>query len=338
VVTHGVDRLARFARWFGGNPAAQLVLGALAVTLAFPATPAGTLSRFICFGALGVAVAWSWPSLPEAVRAPSPRHALAIALAVVFAVWFTTYWPVISVSPSPEWQVGDWGPQHAVLAKLMPHFPGLDVPVWNHDVSTGDAPLELYPALTYLITGHVAWLFGLQGDLPHAFMIVAALVQLGLALTTTALVARVAPKPLAVILGMFWLVDAGALSHGGVNGLFRWALLHSALGHVFSMIAALGILSALKRPRLGASVTIWVATAAATAAHPAGLISSATFAIALLAVALLASDVPRRRAYAALGHLVLGIALGAVVWMPSAERLLLYGQHYPNVEPRCLDR
>ena len=52
--------------------------------------------------------------------------------------------------------------------------------------------------------------------------------------------------------------------------------------------------------------------------------------VALGAVALLASDVPPRRALAALGHVALGAALGAAVWMPLAARLLAYGQHYPN--------
>jgi hypothetical protein len=325
-----VDLLARFARWFAANPGAQLIAAAFVLMLVFPDAPVGGVSRVIVYGAIGIGVAWGWPSLPAWYRNPSSGHALAIALAIVGVVGVVTFYPVLSTSPSPEWQTGDWGPQHAVLAKLMPHLPGLNVPVWNHAVSTGDAPLELYPALTYLFTGHLAWLLGLENDLPHAFMIVATLVHLGLALTTTAVAARVAPKPIAVIVGLFWLTDSGALSHGGVNGLFMWALLHSAFAHVFSMIAALGIMASLVRPRLGASVAIWLGIAFSTAAHPAALITAATFAVALLAVAVLAADVPPRRALVALCHLALGLALGAVVWMPAAQRLLAYGQHYPN--------
>src|SRR5262249_33882743 len=157
--------------------------------------------------------------------------------------------------------------------------------------------------------------FGLEQDLPHAYMIFATLVHLALAVTTTAMAARVSSRPIALVFGLFWLVDSGAISHGGTVGLFHWALLHSAFAHVFSMIAALGILAALKRPRLGASVAIWLGTAIATAGHPAALITAATFAIALVGVALLASDVPARRALAALGHLALGVALGATVWL-----------------------
>jgi hypothetical protein len=325
-----VDRLARLVRWLGATPSAQLVLGAAIVMLAFPATPAGTFARLVVFGALGVAIAWAWPQVPAAIRAPSPRAALTTVLGIVALAWLTTFWPVLAHSPSPEWQTGDWGPQHAVLANLMPHLPGLDVPVWNHLVSTGDAPLELYPALTYVVTGHLALLLGLEHDLPHALMIVAALVHLGLALTTTALAARVATKPIAVVIGLFWLVDTGAISHGGTVGLFQWAILHSAFAHVFSMIAALGIVAALVRPRIGSSVAIWLGIAISTAAHPAALITTAAFAVALVGVAVLATDVPPRRALAALLHLAIGLALGAVVWLPAAERLLAYGQHYPN--------
>ena len=328
MVRGDVDRLARLARWFGGSPSAQLVLGGLVLLLAFPGTPIGTVGRLIAYAALGIGVAMAWPTLPDVLRAP--RVTTAIAVGVVTLVGLSVFWPVLAHSPSPEWQTGDWGPQHAVLARIMPHLPGLDVPVWNHAVSTGDAPLELYPALTYLFTGHLALLFGLEHDLPHALMIVATLTHLGLAITTTLLAMRVASKPVAMIVGLFWLVESGAISHGGTVGLFHWALLHSAFAHLWSMIAALAILSALHRPRIGISITIWICVAISTAAHPAALITTATFVLALGAVALLAADVKPRRAVAAIGHVLLGLALGALVWLPAADRVVEYGQHYPN--------
>jgi hypothetical protein len=325
-----VDRLVRLARWFGANPSAQLVLGGFVLMLAFPGAPIGTVGRLIVYGALGAGFALAWPSLPAAVRVPSARVGTAVALGIVALVGLSVFWPVLTETPSPAWQTGDWGPQHAVLARIMPHLPGFDVPVWNHAVSTGDAPLELYPALTYIVTGHFALLFGLENDLPHAFMIVATVTHIGLALCTVALAMRVASKPIAVMVGLLWLVDSGAISHGGTVGLFHWALLHSAFAHLFSMIAALGILAALQRPRLGASITIWIGIAISTAAHPAALITTATFGVALAAVALLAADTLPRRALAALAHVAIGLALGAIVWMPAAERLLAYGQHFPN--------
>jgi hypothetical protein len=320
-----VDVLVRLARWVGSRPAAQLVLGAIVLALAVPATPVAAIARLICAGAIGVGVALAWPRIP-ARAFPSARLAKAIALFVVAAIGIAVFWDVLV--DAPDWQTGDWGPQHAVLARIMPSLPGVNVPVWNHALSTGDAPLELYPALTYLVTGHVAWLFSL--DVPQAYMVVAVVVHVGLAVMTTAVAMRIANRPIAVVVGILFMIDSGAISHGGTVGLFHWGLLHSAFAHAFSMIAALGILAALKRPRIGASVAIWLGTAVSTAAHPAALITAAAYALALAIVAVLAADVPPRRALAALGHVVLGVALGASVWLPASERLLAYGQHFPN--------
>lgn len=316
-----VQRLAR-------SPGLQLALGGLVVALVFPATGAGTLGLLAAIGGLGVAAALAWPHAPAWLRRPPEEVAAASVLVLVAAAGVTTFWEALTVAP--DWPMGDWGPQHAVLARIMPYLPGLDVPVWNHVVSTGDAPLELYPALTYLVTGHLAKLLGLDGDLAHALMIVAVLVHVTLALATAAIAMRVGPKPLALGVGLVMLVDTGAIAHGGTVGLFRWALLHSAMAIAFSTVAALGVLAALRRPRLGASLTIWIFTALATATHPAGLLATAASIVALAVVALLAGDVPPRRALVALGHVALGAALGAAAWIPLAERIFLYGQHYPN--------
>ena len=99
------------------------------------------------------------------------------------------------MTESPDWQMGDWGPQRAVLAHAIDAMPGTDIPVWNHAVGTGDAPLELYPKLTYLVTGHVALALGLDDDLALAMMIVAVIVHLAIAALTAVLAMRIAPKP-----------------------------------------------------------------------------------------------------------------------------------------------
>jgi len=317
----------RAARWIWERPGAQLVLGALVIAIAFPSTPAASISLAVIAGALGIVVLQYWPDTPSWAREPG-RWGTALVLVFIVLAGFSVF--AETLTDTPDWQMGDWGPQHAVLARLMPSLPGLDVPTWNHVVSTGDAPLELYPGLTYIVVGHVALLLGLADDLPLAFMIVATLVHISLAVITTYLASRVASRKVALVIGLFWLVDGGAVSHGGTVGLFRWAILHSAFAHVFSMLAVIGILAALRRPRIGAAVLIWLATAIATATHPAALLMTAASAIALLAVALLAVDVPPRRAFAALGHLAIGIALGAIVWLPASERLLAYGQHFSN--------
>jgi uncharacterized membrane protein YeaQ/YmgE (transglycosylase-associated protein family) len=319
VVRQGVLRLL----W--DRPGVVFVAGAFAIALAFPATSAGSIALAILAGAAGVALARS--PLPVWLREPGWVGSAIVVLLVV-AAGLSVFWETLT--ESPDWQLGDWGPQHAVLAQIMPSLPGFDVPVWNHALSTGDAPLELYPSVVYLVTGHVALVLGLEDDLPLAFMIIATLVHLALAVLVAVLAMRLASRKIAFVVAVFWVLDGGAVSHGGTVGLFRWAILHNTFAHVFSMIAVLGIVNALRRPRLGAAVTIWLGTAVATASHPAALLMSAACGVALAGVTLLASDVPRRRAVMALAHLVVGVALGAVVWLPGSMRLLAYGQHYSN--------
>ncbi len=94
-------------------------------------------------------------------------------------------------------------------------------------------------------------------------------------------------------------------------------------------IFALGFLvDGLRHPRLGRSVAVWILGALGVAAHPIGLVAAAATAVALLAVAALASDVPPRRALVTVFHVLVAVALAAVVWQPLAERLLHYGVHY----------
>src|SRR5262249_16895814 len=143
--------------------------------LAFPAGVSGALGLAIAGGALGIAVAAAWPRVPDWLRAPPGRTASALVVAMVVVGGLSTFPDVMTQSPG--WQVGDWGPQRAVLSHVMPSLPGFDLPVWNHAVSTGDAPLELYPALGYLVTGYAALGLGLAGDLPLALMVVAVFVH-----------------------------------------------------------------------------------------------------------------------------------------------------------------
>jgi hypothetical protein len=323
-----MDRLRSVGRHVAQSPGWQLVLGGAVLALAFPSRLSGAVGLATLGGALGVGIALAWPSLPDWLRAPPDRAGAAMVVALVVGLGLATFWDTLTISP--DWQMGDWGPQHAALARVMPALPGLDTPVWNHAVGTGDAPLELYPKLAYVVTGHAALALGLEDDLPLAMMVVAVLVHLALAVTTALIAMRVAGKPIALVVGALAVVDSGAVAHGGSVGLFRWALLHSALALAFWTVAALGILGALRRPGTRSALAIWIGTALACAAHPAGLLAAAAAFVALAAVALLASDAPPRRAIAAMGHVALGVALGAAVWMPLAMRILEYGQHFPN--------
>jgi len=316
------------ARRFAGSPGAQLIVGGVILALAFPTHVAGAIGMAVLGGAVGIAAVVAWPHAPAWLRRPPAEVASTLVVAIVALVGVAVFRGALT--ESPDWQMGDWGPQRAVLAHVMPWLPGLDVPVWNQVVATGDAPLELYPSLAYLLTGHVALVLGLEHDLPLALMIVAVTVHIAIAVATAVVAMQIAPRPLALVVGVLMLVDGGAVAHGGTVGLFRWALLHSALALACSTLSACGILAALTRPSLAVAVAIWITTAAAVIAHPAGLIATAASMVALGAVALLASDVPPRRAIVALGHVALGVALGAALWMPLAERILAYGQHYPN--------
>ncbi len=320
--------LRRVAGHVARSPGWQLVIAGLLLAVLFPARATGAIGMTIVAAGLGVAAALSWPRLPPWLRRPPADVTSALVICVVVVSGVSTFWEAL-MQP-PDWPMGDWGPQHAVLADAMSSMPGLDLPVWNHRLSTGDAPFELYPSLTYLIAGHLAHALGLEHDVPHALMIVAVIAHLTIAAMTAAIAMRIAPKPLALIVALIALVDSGAIAHGGTVGLFRWALLHSAVALAFSLVAAFAVVAALRRPRLATSITIWLATALATAAHPAGLLSAAVALLGLGAAALLARDVPPRRALVAMIHVVLGVALGAVVWMPLADRVLLYGQHFPN--------
>ncbi|HSR95910.1 MAG TPA: hypothetical protein VLM79_02515, partial [Kofleriaceae bacterium] len=323
-----IERLRSLGRWLVESPGAELVAGAAVLALAFPAQVSGELGLATLAAALGIAVLAAWPHVPAWLRSPPDRVASAVVLATIAVVGVAVFREVLT--SSPDWQMGDWGPQRAVLANAMPAMPGFDVPVWNHAVGTGDAPLELYPSLVYLVTGHLALALGLEGDLPLALMIVAVIVHVVIAAATTAIAMRIAPRPIALVIGLLTLVDSGAVAHGGTVGLFRWALLHCAFTLACGTVAAIAVLAALRRPRLATSATIWIATAVATIAHPAGLIAAAASLVALAVVAALASDVPPRRAMMAMCHVALGVALGAAMWMPLAARILAYGQHFPN--------
>jgi hypothetical protein len=313
---------------FAESPGAQIVAAAVVLAFAFPSRSSGTIGLMIIAGALGVGVAMLWPRLPDSLRRPATDVTTMLVISVVVAAGVTTFWDTLTVSP--DWPIGDWGPQHAVLARIMPSLPGFHAPVWNQALSTGDAPLELYPALAYYVAGHLALLLGLEGDLMHALFILAVIVHIAIAVGTSLLAMRVAPRPIALVIGLAALVDTGAVAHGGTVGLFHWALLHSALAMAFVTAAAVCVIAAVQKPQLRTSIGIWIFTALACIAHPAGLLSAAVSLVALLAIALLASDVKPRRALAAGGHVILGVAIGASTWMPLAERIYLYGQHFPN--------
>ena len=136
---------------------------------------------------------------------------------------------------------------------------------------------------------------------------------------------------------MVTLLDIGLGSNYGTNSVLYYALLHFAVCLAFLVFALVSLIDAIERPRLGASVAVWILIALACAAHPSGLQLVAAAVPALGLTALLARDVPRRRLLAAAVHLALGAALAAVVWMPLSERLLLYASHYGTLPTSAME-
>ncbi len=300
------------------------VVVGLLLALVQPAQGAGSMGAVVCAAAAGIIVGRFGPHL--GLPAVSARWWVFIGGLLIIALGASVF--RTELTESPDWRVGDWAIQRAVLAKLMPHVPGFSFPTWMHEVSTGDAPLETYPALAYVVTAHVAWLADLRSDLPRAMMIVAVAVHVGLAVQTLRITVRVAPLPAAVLVAVVALLDVGDLSGGGVSSLFRWGLFHHAFAQVLVLWGAVAVLDALRAPSQGTAVRIWAAVAIATAAHPSALLQAGLMIAGLAAVALLARDVPPRRALVAMVHIAAGIGLGALVWMPMGQRLLAYGQHF----------
>ena len=297
---------------------------AFLVLLLQPAQGAGAVGAVVCAAAAGIAIGRWWPHLPWPNL--SSRWWAAISGIMLIALGASVF--RVNLTESPDWRMGDWAIQRAVLEKMMAHVPGAHFPTWMHAVSTGDAPLETYPAMAYVVTAHAAWLMGMANDVPRAMMIVAVAVHIGLAVQTMRIAARVAPLPAALFIGVVALLDLGDLSGGGVTSLFRWGLFHHAFAQVLVLWSVVAVLDALRTPRRSTAVRIWFAVAIATAAHPSALLQAGLMMAGLAAVALLATDVPPRRALMALLHVGAGVALGAVVWMPMGARLLAYGQHF----------
>lgn len=228
------------------------------------------------------------------------------------------------------WTMGDWGVQRAVLRDVIAGIGDGHIPVWSHALSTGDAPLETYPAMTYLIGAVLAIGSGFETELPLFLLIFGVAVHTLVAVGITRLCLRVAPAPIAALAGLTQIVDAGGISAGGLAGNLEWALVHSALAQAFALFAVVSVVACVERPRLRTSLSIWVWTALAAATHPSALLFLGAVVVALGVVAVLATDVPARRPLAAAGHVALGLALAAVVWIPLGERLVLYGQHFPS--------
>lgn len=324
------------------QPLFALTVLAFSVSWVGAASAIGAVATAVGWGAATASLALWWarhsvaaPTSADAVRASVRfwrdevgarwprlgRRALYLALAGYAVMVFAD-----ALQTPPDWQIGDWGILRAVYVKIARAAPTLELPVWNGVVSTGDAPFETYPGLTYWVVAHFAWLTGLQDDPAKALWLFAFCVHLGTAITLTRLSARLLPWWAAGLVGVILVTDIGALSAGGLLGLFRWGLLHSSLALLLGFTGLVALIDYLGLPRTTHRVRLWCWWALASATHPAGLLFAGVVLIGLVTSAL--STRPVRRGCGGALHVGVGVALGALVWMPYGARLLAYGQHF----------
>jgi hypothetical protein len=298
---------------------AILCLSASAVS--FPLTGAAGVSLLLMVAALGALFAWSGRDVSVAL----PRWAAdASMVGVVLAGALPLF-----VGP---WMTGglglyDWGPHHANLRHLVDGLKQGAVPDWVHGVSTGDSPYELYPILPYYLMAKIAIVTGAD-DLTLVMARTAIATHTLAALGGTLLARRLLSRPFAVLVGLVMLYDNGSAWGGGMDGLFYLGVVHSAMANAAWPFALASVLDAVSRPRLFASIRIWLFVALSISCHPLGLLSALATSAGLVVVALVALDVPRHRALFALGHVAIGVLASAFVWMPLSANLLNYGVHF----------
>jgi hypothetical protein len=223
------------------------------VAVAFPTTGAGKLAMLIVAGAIGVAAVDHIRRIPRVLIKPPAAGAIAIGVVVIASA--IVFVPIFG---DVGWTMGDWGIQHAVMKQVAAGLHDGHVPTWSHSLSTGEAPLETYPAMTYLIDRVLAIATGLEEQLPLFLLIFGVVIHTLVAVGITRLCLRVAPAPIAAIAGLTQLVDsgpimAGGIGAGGIASNLEWALIHNALAQAFSLLALMAVVAAIERPRLRTS-------------------------------------------------------------------------------------
>ncbi|HUH02313.1 MAG TPA: hypothetical protein VML75_09970 [Kofleriaceae bacterium] len=297
--------------------------------LAFPETTAGGVAAALLIAVAGAGFAWM-ASQPTAARIPAWVWSIAGVLIVV---------SLARVMFGDEWNDGvelarrDWGTHHALVRDLIDGLDRGGVPSWLHGVSTGDPAYELYPVFTYYLAAKAAVLFDYRDDLPLLLLRMTICVHVAFALLAARLARRVVPWPLAMVVGLVLLYDRGGAGGGGTKSLLYYGLLHSTVAQCLWLLALTAVIDGLRRPRLATSVQVWILAALGAVAHPIGVATAGIVVMALLAVALLARDLPARRSVAMAFHVALGAAVAAMVWMPLMKRLTLYAVHYGTSLP-----
>ncbi len=300
--------------------AAAVAASALTAWL-FPDTVAAGVASIALVMALGAGAAGAAPVCPRSIPRWLSAVLLTALVAAAGAIIYCSSWS------NPGWRNFDWGPHHANLAHMLEGLRAGHIPRWEHSVSSGDASYELYPFLPYYLAARAAQLTDAT-DLTLVLIRSAIVIHVLGAIGGALLARRLMPWPAALVVGLALLVDVGSTHSGGGDGLFLMGVSHSALANAVWPVVLIATLDALERPRLGASIRIWLGVPFVVACHPLGVVLAIATALALVLVALLARDLPPRRALFALAHVVVGIALAAVFWAPFGARLMLHGIHF----------
>ena len=303
------------------KPVSALIVGVLAVNaLLVPSSAAGAASMLVITALCGAGAAWAlsrwWREIPG-------WAADLLVCAVMFYLSMKLFGKPWA---SGGYSIFDWAPHHANLRHLIDGLREGHVPRWVQSVSTGDASYELYPLLPYYLAAKVAILTDTQ-DLTLLLVRSGIVVHVLMAVGTALLARRIVPWPAALVAGLALLYDRGSVWGGGVDGVLSMGVTHSALANAVWPFVLIAIIAALQRPSLARSMLIWLLTVFAIACHPIGLVNALATAAALLLVALLARDLPARRALFALAHLVLGVLMAAAIWQPFGARLVMYAVH-----------
>jgi hypothetical protein len=299
-----------------------LLVGVLAANaLLVPSSAAGGASLLAITALCGAGAAWALSRWSRELPGWAADLLVCALMLVASATLFAAPWS------KGGYSVFDWAPHHANLRHLIDGMREGRVPRWVHSVSTGDASYELYPLLPYYLAARAAILTNAQ-DLTLVLVRSGIVIHVLMALSTALLARRVVPWPWALVAGLAMLYDRGSVWGSGIDGVLGLGVTHSALANAVWPFVLMALIAALQRPGLGHSVRIWLLTVLAIACHPVAVVNALATAAALLLVALLARDLPARRALFALGHLVLGILMAATIWQPFGERLVMYAVHF----------
>ncbi len=292
---------------------------AAAVVLIVPATAAGgwalVLSAGIAAALLSIVTATRRERLPRPPRWLVPLAVAALGLAI--------FW---GTPAEVRWRIGDWGPHHVLTRALERSLrEGSGIPRWLLGVSSGHAPYDMYPVMTYLVAAWLAVFSGARDDIPAVLFALAVACHVLLCVNLTRLALRMSRRWLAFVVGALSLVDLGGFDSGAAGAILGVGLVHGALAQCFTLTAFIAGLDFLARPRLAGAAVIWVTVALGTACHPSSLTFVLAWMVALLLAAALSPEARPRRVLQLGMHVAIGTLAAAWVWWPLLRRVFDYG-------------